>query len=636
MFYFSRLHNSETKTRAMKTVLLVSTVAAFSTCIYMPAGLSQSIATFNSVAPTAQTQNLVIPGTHTFQRIIRSGTPLASGGNFGSNPDFTGYVPIAGSSTTGYLAVSHETLPAEVNVLSIALNTANRLWSLTNSGKVSLPVADIGISGAFCSGTVTPRNTIMVGEEIMPNGDGNGDGYDDLGWIIEIDPVTRTVINQDGTGGVDKLWAMGRQAHENVAIKSDESVAYWGADNLDNGFLYKFVPTVAGNFSAGTLYALESSAALGTGTWKQIANNTKPERNSVVAASVAASAYNFRRIEDVEIGPDGKLYFASTTTGRVYRLNDAGATVNSLEVFVESADYDVDGSGPSLPAKFESPDNLAFDGEGNLWVLQDGGDNHIWVVAPTHTAAAPAIKVFANTPGGSEPTGITFSPDYKYMFISFQHPSGNTIAQTDAAGENVVFDAGTTIVIARKENLGAFVLADRFIKMNAEEKNNGIELSWSTTGMIDRTSYEIERSTDGINFSRITSIPSSFNNSASYSYFDNNLPLSNNLYYRIKQCKVGNQCIFSETRAIKISSQKFLKAYALAAGNLIRVMYTANDASDILMQLYTNTGRELYREKRKVTQGLNEFNITIENLQPGFYVLKVMEGDKVQSRSFVK
>ncbi|GEO10977.1 hypothetical protein SAE01_34730 [Segetibacter aerophilus] len=601
----------------------------------MPVGLSQSIATFNSVAPTAQTQNLVLPGTHTFQRIIRSGTPLTSGGNFGGNPDFTGYVPIAGSSTNGYLSVSHETAPAEVNILTMTFN-ANKLWSITNSGKVSLPTADIGLTAAFCSGTVTPRNTIMVCEEVNPNGDSNGDGYDDLGWIIEIDLVTKTVINQDGTGGVDKLWAMGRQTHENVTIKSDQSVAYWGADNISNGFLYKFVPTVPGNFSAGALYVLKTTAALATGTWKQIANTTKPERNGVVAASVAANAYNFQRIEDVEIGPDGRIYFASTTTGRVYRLNDGGATVNNLEVFVESINYDVDGSGPFLPAKFESPDNLAFDGEGNLWVLQDGGDNHIWVVAPTHTTASPAIKVFANTPGGSEPTGITFSPDYKYIFLSFQHPSGNTVGQTDAAGDNVIFDAGTTIVIARKENLGAFVLADRLIKMNAEEKNSGIDLNWSTTGMNDRTSYEIERSTDGVNFTRIASIPSSFNNNASYSYFDNNLPLSNTLYYRVKQCKVGNQCVYSETKLIKISSQKFLKAYALSAGNLIRVMYTANDAADVLMQLYTNTGRELYREKRKVSQGLNEFNLTIENLPPGFYVLKVMEGDKVQSRSFVK
>ncbi len=85
-------------------------------------------------------------------------------------------------------------------------------------------------------------------------------------------------------------------------------------------------------------------------------------------------------------------------------------------------------------------DNLAFDGEGNLWVCQDAivasDRNHIWVVGPTHTQASPQVRVFATTPIRSEPTGITFTPDYKFMFISFMGPNwiSNTTSQMDAAG----------------------------------------------------------------------------------------------------------------------------------------------------------------------------------------------------------
>ena len=43
---------------------------------------SQTIATFNSVAPGVQSQSLVIPGSHTFQRIIKSGDALTAGGTF--------------------------------------------------------------------------------------------------------------------------------------------------------------------------------------------------------------------------------------------------------------------------------------------------------------------------------------------------------------------------------------------------------------------------------------------------------------------------------------------------------------------------------------------------------------------------
>ncbi|HEX8462501.1 MAG TPA: alkaline phosphatase PhoX [Segetibacter sp.] len=621
----------------MKRFLPVLTVFAVSAFAGISPSGAQTIATFNSVEPRAQTQSFEIPGTHTFQRIIRTGTTLTAGGNLGGNLDFTGYVPIGGSSTNGYLSVSSETAPAECAILSMSFNSAIRTWGITNSGKVSLPQADIGFCAAFCSGTVTPRNTIMVCEEVTNNGDSNGDSYDDLGWVIEIDPATRTVINQDAAGGVDKLWAMGRQAHENVAIKSDASVAYWGGDNIDNGFMYKFVPATAGNFSAGLLYVLETNAALGTGTWKPVANTTRADRNNTIGLSNAAGAYNFQRIEDVEIGPDGKVYFASTATGRVYRFTDAGTTVSNLQVFVESGNYDVDGTGPFAPVKFEWPDNLAFDGEGNLWVLQDGGDNHIWVVSPTHTTAVPAIKVFGNTPAGSEPTGITFSPDYRFMFISIQHPSAsNTTSQADAAGANVIFDENTTLVVARKENLGLNALPLRYVSMNLVQKNDEVEVNWVAAGANEPAFFTVERSVDGINFTKIQSLASVAAANATYTYSDKNLPVANTVYYRLRACSNGNACIYSETKIIKITPFKTLKISPLATRNAIRVLYTSNTAADVLVQVYNSNGTEVYRQKKLITAGQNNFNISIGNGAPGFYVMKVNDGGIIESRSFIR
>jgi uncharacterized protein len=453
---------------------------------------AQTIGTFNSVQPSAQTQNFALPSTHTFQRIIATGNSLTLGGTLGANLDFTGYVPIAGSSTNGYLSVSSELTPAECAILSINFNGTTKLWNTTSSGKVNFPSADIGTVARFCSGTVTPNNTIMVCEESTVAGDVNADGYQDQGWVIEIDPVTRTVINQDAVGGVDKLWAVGRQSHENVVIKSDQSVMYWGADANPTGYMYKFVPTVAGNFSSGLLYVLVTNASLGTGTWQLVANSTQAEQNNTVAASTTLGAYNFNGIEDVELGPDGKVYFAAKGPGVIYRFNDDGTTVSNLEVFVASVNYDVDGAGPFAAEPWGiGNDNLAFDGEGNLWVLQDGSRNHIWVVGPTHTAATPAVKLFATTPAGSEPTGITFSPDYQFMFISFQHPStANTASQTDAAGVNVVFNNHTTIVIARKEFLGIPVCANPSGLNSSSITTNSATVSWSALSAA--VSYDVD------------------------------------------------------------------------------------------------------------------------------------------------
>ncbi|MCY7421671.1 MAG: DUF839 domain-containing protein [Chitinophagaceae bacterium] len=596
---------------------------------------AQTIASFTPVTPAAQTQNFVIPSTHTFQQIIRNGTALTLGGAMGANADFTGYVPIAGSSTNGFLSISSETAPAEIAVLSITFNPLSKLWAINNSGKVSLPSNEIGLCAAFCSGTVTPRNTIMVCEEVTNSVDINADGYEDLGWIVEIDPATRTVINQDGIGGADKLWAMGRQTHENVTIAADQTVAYWGADNTTNGFLYKFVPAVPGNFSAGNLYVLETTG-LGTGTWKQVSNTTKAERNNTISASVTAGAYNFNRIEDVELGPDGKLYLTSTATGRIFRLTDAGTTVSNLEVFVDKTLFDVGGT----PVQFEWPDNLAFDGEGNLWVLQDGGQNHIWVVDPTHTAASPAIRVFANTPTGSEPTGITFSPDFNFLFISLQHPSGsNSTPQADATGSDVVFSTHTTLVIARKENLGnGSVLPLKFVDLQVKNNSNSITLNWSVTGQTLPATYVVERSVDGVQFSQIGIVSTQTDpRNSLLTFTDKALPPATTGYYRIKACDANSQCLYSEVKSARIhTANSWIKIYPTPVKDNLQVTLNQAFTGNVAIKIFNAEGRQVYQLNNKYFGAGDKLSIPVTGLSNGSYTLQVNYNGLTRSEQFIK
>lgn len=189
---------------------------------------------------------------------------------------------------------------------------------------------------------------------------------------------------------------------------------------------------------------------------------------------------------------------------------------------------------------------------------------------------------------------------------------------------------------SNSQSIQSFHTVEPIITLKLVQKNNGVAINWSCAGPTDHTAFEIERSKDGVVFSRIASMPSSFRDTANYSYFDNDLPLASTIYYRLRQCKVGNNCVYSETKPIKIIDQKFLKIYPLSSGGVFRVMYTATDASDVLLQVYKNNGSEIYREKRKLIQGLNEFDISIDGLPTGLYVLKVTEGEKFTSRSFVK
>lgn len=427
---------------------------------------SKSMAGFESISPNVQNQTFVLPPSHTFQLLVKEGRRYTVGGRVLGRADFTGYIPINGSSEDGYLHVNHENAPVgSISNFKIKFNASDKLWNIQSSQPIFVNDTDIVKLYKNCSGAITPWGTSLSGEETRDSSDINNDGYLDAGWLVEIDPVTKAVKTYNGGTKQQKLWAMGRMAHENACVANDSVTVYFGEDYTD-GCFYKYVANVPANLSSGTLYVLKMDSTLSTtgaplkstGTWIQVPNNTKAKRNFIYDAAIGLGGTPFNGIEDAEIGRDTMVYFTSKVYGRVYRFKDNGTGVTNFETYVGGGvSYAINHKGGNSSVAWGvGNDNLAFDNEGNLWVFQDGGNNYIWVVKKGHTQAAPQVQLFASLPTGSEPTGITFSPDNRFMFMSIQHPSiTNTSVMKDATGNRVVFNASATLVVGLKQDLGS-------------------------------------------------------------------------------------------------------------------------------------------------------------------------------------
>ena len=421
---------------------------------------AQKIGDFVSVTPlTHRSDTLILPETHTFQYLIKTGDTLMDGSTVGGTLDFTGFVQTKGL-TEGWLSVSSETQKAQIAMLYIKLHEEDHRWEVTQSANVDFyspkTSAAIGRVAYFCSGGITPWNTVIVGEETDKPGDVNADGYEDAGWLVEVKPETKAIAHTDSKGKPQKLWKLGRMKHENVCIDKDQKTCYYGADSERHGYVYKFIADKAGDLTKGKLFVLmmETDKNSSKGTWVRIANNTQQECNNTNTLATQVHATNFSGVEDVEIGPDGKIYFTAKYSGRLYRFKDGGDKITESEVYVENNDYPIKTSdGKKVMLDWHSGltgnDNLAFDGEGNLWVMNDGGNNGIWVVRPGHSKENPQIELFAETPKGCEPSGITFSKDYKYLFLSLQNPASGG-QQKDKTGKTLLYNTSHTIVISRK------------------------------------------------------------------------------------------------------------------------------------------------------------------------------------------
>ncbi len=116
--------------------------------------------------------------------------------------------------------------------------------------------------------------------------------------------------------------------------------------------------------------------------------------------------------------------------------NDAAALTFEWDLFVLAGNpahpaggLQAGSSNVNADNLFNSPDGLAFDADGRLWIQTDGnfsnagnyagmGNNQMLIADPQ----TKEIRRFLVGPSGCEITGITWTPDQKYVFVNVQHP----------------------------------------------------------------------------------------------------------------------------------------------------------------------------------------------------------------------
>ncbi|MCK9511290.1 MAG: PhoX family phosphatase [Pigmentiphaga sp.] len=307
-----------------------------------------------------------------------------------------------------------------------------------------------------------------------------------FGWIVEIDPF-------DPSSTPKKRTALGRIKHENAAqtLAADNRVVVYMGDDQANDYVYKFVSDdkyVEGNMAAnrnllesGKLYVARfhdgaaSGDMMGNGEWILLERATRTTDGRTLGdifatqaelliktrlAADAVGATPMDRPEWVTVHPDnGDVYLTLTNNssrkegdtndanpraanvyGQIIRWREAGGDAAALtfewDLYVLAGNPIVHATGlmkgsdnVTTENLFNSPDGLAFDADGRLWIQTDGnfsnagayagmGNNQMLIGDPE----SGEIRRFLVGPSGCEVTGITWTPDQKTVFVNIQHP----------------------------------------------------------------------------------------------------------------------------------------------------------------------------------------------------------------------
>lgn len=259
-----------------------------------------------------------------------------------------------------------------------------------------------------------------------------------------------------------------------------------------------------------------------------------------------------------------------------------------------------------------------------------------------------------STNGGSswnDITGVTTLPDTNYYITSYTIPYTNAtlannndryrvVVATTAANltdPNCNISDGVTITLTVL-NCG-IPLSTNLLSFNGKLMNNYAVLSWSTAREDEPVSFELERSADGITFTKITTIAGINNGQAAnyYSYTDPQLVMSKN-WYRLVMINNKGSKKYSQVIQLNIQSGDFdIENVANPFSSQLMFNVSTNKSAKVNVELINMQGKIVKSNSYLVHAGTNSLRLEdTDVLASGIYTLRIQKEDKIINKKVMK
>jgi len=160
-------------------------------------------------------------------------------------------------------------------------------------------------------------------------------------------------------------------------------------------------------------------------------------------------------------------------------------------------------------------------------------------------------------------------------------------------------------------------------------RQNGYNyLQWQTANEINTKTFELERSTDGTNYTKIASLQSAGNGDNMYVYNDPFVSATK-VFYRLKIIDLSGSFTYSQIIWIDADAKSYIKIYPRPASNVLNIHMGDSKLLNSTVMLYDVTGKLL---KSFSIQNIQQ-QLDISRLSHGLYILKFEDG---RAERFVK
>jgi len=477
-------------------------------------------------------------------------------------------------------------------------NTTNRTLTV---------VRDAFISGGgnidFCSGGVGNVGTLNVGGNFTSFGTmtetGTGSG------LINFNGSTAQTFNQSG----NLLNAVNFDINNVAGVTFSSSTTINGSLTLTNGVL---------TIPATNTLIIDNGSVIGGsgfGSAKHI-NTQETGANTGVL-----------RVNNIAVSTPYVFPVGNGTNYLPVTLNSANTLGNNT--FSVSAFSGITTNGaPNGPAFTAGQKDKCVDA---VWIINYNGTG-----SPT---APAAVSMTLGWPAALEGTSFSSFTTLQIGIGHWDNPAWGNCSGTGDNSANTATRTGITLFSPFAVGKTPYVLPVKFSYLNAAKGNGYNTLNWKATCNSSEVSFDIERSTDGRNFSVINSITASQARCAQpFDYVDNTV-VPGTVFYRIRSTEIGGQVTYSTIVKLTDQQKDMLITAVLPnpVVNQAQLSITTSQKDIVSLEVVSMEGKLVQRNSVQVQAGSSIINLDVATLQKGIYMIRgTFSNGQTNTLKFIK
>jgi hypothetical protein len=286
------------------------------------------------------------------------------------------------------------------------------------------------------------------------------------------------------------------------------------------------------------------------------------------------------------------------------------------------------------------------EGQGTSMIVEitpptDANGNFIWSAGTAYGPATPtwsytASGFYSNHLGGCQrlPNGNTFICEATSGYLFEVDASGNTVWSYNRGQE-----------IARAVRYPEYYSAFPWIPVeltsfNASIDGSSVTLNWMTATETNNSGFEIQRSSNNSDFSKIGFVSGKGTTTeiAKYSFDDKNLD-NGKYYYRLKQIDFDGTFSVSDVVEVEINKRldfTLYQNYPNPFNPATTIKYQIPNSSKVLLKVYNILGKEITTLVNETKEaGIHIVNFDASSLPSGVYIYKITSNESVQTKRMI-